>query len=443
MGGEWISKRLADVATITMGQSPPGSTYNEVGDGVPFFQGVKDFTNRYPVPRVYCTAPTRFAEPGDILFSVRAPIGEINRVSERCCISRGLAAIRGKDKHDTDFLEYVLRSIRNEWHVLESQGAVFGNAKKSDLENLEIPWPEQSERRAIARILGSLDDKIELNRRMNETLEAMAQALFKSWFVDFDPVVVNALRAGNPIPEKFAKRAAHYRDNPDTLGLPEDILRLFPSRFVDSELGPIPEGWEVGCIADFGNVVCGKTPPTRDPSNYGEDVPFVTIPDMHETVYVTHTMKCLSRKGAEIQKNKYVPPNSVCVSCIATPGLVVLTSEVSQTNQQINTVIPKDISPYYVFGALRRLGQQIKAGGSGGSVFANLNKSRFSALQVLLPKKATIKAFHSAVEMWFQKILANEKQSRTLAALRDTLLPKLISGELRVPDVEKILEDVA
>nr|WP_054683382.1 hypothetical protein [Rhodothermus marinus] len=87
-----------------------------------------------------------------------------------------------------------------------------------------------------------MDDKIELNRRMNETLEAMAQALFKSWFVDFDPVVVNAIRAGNPIPEKFAARAAHYRANPDALGLPEHILRLFPARFVDSELDPIPEG---------------------------------------------------------------------------------------------------------------------------------------------------------------------------------------------------------
>lgn len=199
MAGEWKEVRLGDVAAIIMGQSPPGTTYNEKGQGLPFFQGVKDFSNRYPQKRMYCTAPKKIAEPGDILFSVRAPIGEINRAAERCCIGRGLAAIRGSNKFDTDFIEYVLRYLRHEWSVLEGEGAVFGNAKKSDLENLVIPWPDRSERHAIAHILGTLDDKIELLRRMNETLEAMARALFKSWFVDFDPVIDNALETGNPL----------------------------------------------------------------------------------------------------------------------------------------------------------------------------------------------------------------------------------------------------
>lgn len=184
--------RLGKVATIIMGQSPPGSTYNEVEHGLPFYQGVRDFGFRHPIRRVYCTTPTRFAESGDILFSVRAPIGEINRASELCSIGRGLAVIRSGNELDTTFVEYVLRHIQTEWEILESQGAVFGNAKKSDLQNLSISWPDPIERKAIAHILGTLDDKIELNRRMNGTLEAMARTIFKSWFVDFDPVHAKA-----------------------------------------------------------------------------------------------------------------------------------------------------------------------------------------------------------------------------------------------------------
>ena len=105
---------------------------------------------------------------------------------------------------------------------------------------------------------------------------------------------------------------------------------------------------------------------------------------MHGKVYVTETRKCLSKKGADTQKNKYLPPNSVCVSCIATPGLVALISNKAQTNQQINSIIPKDFSAFYVYGLLKRLGDRIRAGGSGGSVFANLNKSRFSALKIMV-----------------------------------------------------------
>ncbi|WP_369407488.1 restriction endonuclease subunit S [Rhodothermus marinus] len=153
--------------------------------------------------------------------------------------------IRGKEGvTDNDFVFYLTRWREFRSFAIAQMTGSSGRQRvpAESLAGFEVPVPPLPEQRAIARILGTLDDKIELNRRMNETLEAMAQALFKSWFVDFDPVVVNAIRAGNPIPEKFAARAAHYRANPDALGLPEHILRLFPARFVDSELDPIPEG---------------------------------------------------------------------------------------------------------------------------------------------------------------------------------------------------------
>jgi len=218
--------RLGEVAEIAMGQSPPGHTYNEDGDGLPFFQGVRDFTYRFPTPRVYCTAPSRIAEPGDILLSIRAPIGRVNVAKERCATGRGIAIIRPHSRGDGRFIEFVLRHLESHWQIIEGGGSVFGNAKRTDLESLELPWPVSGCRYRIASILGSLDDKIELNRRTNRTLERMAQVLFKSWFIDFDPV--HAKTAGNPTAS----------------GLPDHLAALFPDRLVDSELGEIPEGWE-------------------------------------------------------------------------------------------------------------------------------------------------------------------------------------------------------
>jgi type I restriction enzyme S subunit len=136
---------------------------------------------------------------------------------------------------------------------------------------LPVAVPPLREQCAIAHILGTLDDKIELNRRMNETLEAMARALFKSWFVDFDPV----------------RAKAEGRDP----GLPKPLADLFPDSFEDSELGDIPKRWTVWRVADIGSVICGKTPSTQVSKYYGDDVPFITIPDMHGKIFATATQK--------------------------------------------------------------------------------------------------------------------------------------------------------
>ncbi len=182
--GDWQTLHLSDVADVIMGQSPPGTTYNEIGEGLPFFQGVKDFNYRHPTPRVFCTAPSRVARPGDILLSVRAPIGRVNVADRECAIGRGLSIIRSKSAEDSRFLEFALRFLEPAWEAIEGTGSVFGNATRQDIETLAIPWPrDRWDRRTIAHILGTLDDKIELNRKMNQTLEAIARAIFKSWFV--------------------------------------------------------------------------------------------------------------------------------------------------------------------------------------------------------------------------------------------------------------------
>src|SRR5690606_24525574 len=188
---------------------------------------------------------------GDILFGKLRPyFRKVIRAPFDGICSTDIWVVRAAEGFDQGYLYYWMASPDFvDFASTGAEGTRMPRAKWEHVARFTRPYRPINEQRAIARILGTLDDKIELNRRMNETLEAMAQALFKSWFVDFDPVVVNALKAGNPIPDKFADRAAHYRENPDRLGLPEEILRLFPDRFVDSELGPIPEGWNVTTLS--------------------------------------------------------------------------------------------------------------------------------------------------------------------------------------------------
>lgn len=352
------------------------------------------------------------------------------------------------EKITSRFLKYYFLSAQTIDYLKRNfiSGAAIPRVILRDFKQAKINLPSLPEQKAIANILGTLDDKIELNRQMNETLEAMAQALFKSWFVDFDPVIDNALLAGKAIPEPLKERAELRQSQLDSGKAKTDseINDLFPSEFeFTEELGWIPKGWEIQKIKDFGLVVCGKTPSTRKPENYGEDVPFITIPDMHDSVYVIEPSKMLSKSGADSQKNKFLPKGTVCVSCIATPGLVVLVNEPSQTNQQINSIIPHNENySLFLYESLSRLGDLIRSSGSGGSVFSNLSKSRFEALDLLNPSEESIAKFSSILQPVFDKILANQRNNMNLSNIRDTLLPKLMSGELRIPDAGKLVADI-
>jgi len=287
-----------------------------------------------------------------------------------------------------------------------------------DQRQMFITLPPLDEQREIAHILGTLDDKIELNRRMNATLEAIARAIFKSWFVDFDPVHAKA-RGEQP----------H--------GMDAETAALFPDAFDDSELGPIPAGWGVKTVGDIGDVITGKTPPSTVSDYYGGSIPFIRIPDMHNQVFVMSTEKTLTRSGSQTQRSKLLPPLSVCVSCIATPGVVSLTAVPSHANQQINAIVcAEETSPYFIYFSMKNLYDVIIAAASGGSATLNLNKSDFSKLVVVLPPSRLMREFHRFVAPYFSAILLNQRQILVIAELRDALLPRLISGEIRVGDIE-------
>lgn len=343
---------------------------------------------------------------------------------------------------DKDFLYWFLFQESTKAHVnAVASGSVQKDLNHAAFLTLSIPKPELSEQKAIASILDSLDDKIELNRQMNETLEAMAQALFKSWFVDFDPVIDNALAAGNTIPDEFSERAEQRKgiEKKDD----SDIQDLFPDEFeFTEEMGWIPKGWGISEVKDFGQVVCGKTPSKKKAEYYGNDISFIKIPDMHDVAWATTTTDNLSFEGSNSQKNKLIPKGSICVSCIATVGKVLITSREAHTNQQINSVIPAEKNTlYYLYSSFLAMEKNLQDLASGGAVTLNLNTSNFSKIKIILPPSLVLDAYDSAVNSLYVKNLKLLIQNQELAKIRDTLLPKLMSGELRIPDAAALVDE--
>ncbi len=217
---------------------------------------------------------------GDVVFS---RVGSVDRRSlvrgteEGWLFSGRCLRVRPEPNQiDPAYLSYFFGLPAFQEHIRSiAVGATMPSLNTQILSDVTVVYPPLPEQRAIAHVLGTLDDKIELNRRMNETLEEMARALFKSWFVDFEPV--------------RAKIEGRWRPGESLPGLPAHLYDLFPAGLVDSELGRMPEGWAVKALGDFGEVITGKTPSTKQPDYYGEDVPFLRIPDMHGRMYAVTT----------------------------------------------------------------------------------------------------------------------------------------------------------
>ena len=303
------------------------------------------------------------------------------------------------------FIGYLLRtrffrkSVAN-YATMTTRASLNSESIKS----IPLSFPDFAIQEEIGKTLHNLDRKIELLRQQNQTLEELAQTLFRHWFVEFE--------------------------FPNEDGEP---YKSSGGKMVESELGEIPEGWRVGAIKDFGKIVCGKTPSKQKAEYYGNDIPFLKIPDMHNLVYPFKTSDNLSYEGSNSQRNKIIPPKSIIVSCIATVGLVCINPFECHTNQQINSIIPEDIySRYYLFHSLKAMKSTLENIGSGGSATLNINTGVFSNIEILAPTNHVLIGYHSAVHPLFEKILTNQEEIQTLTKLRNTLLPKLISGKLRI-----------
>lgn len=341
---------------------------------------------------------------GDILYSEIRPANKrfcfVNFEPKDYIASTKLMVLRAHEDVDPQYLYQILRSndtLAQLQMLAESRSGTFPQITYSELSNIMVSLPSQKAQKNIVSILSSLDRKIELNNKINADLEEMAQAIFKNWFVDFEP----------------------FKDG----------------EFVDSELGMIPQGWRVGSLGDMGAVVCGKTPSKTNSNYYGGDIPFIKIPDMHGNVFVENSEDRLTEEGSLSQIKKLIPPYSLMVSCIATVGLVSINTKPSHTNQQINTVIPHNkCALFYLYQHIKNNEEFLKNMGRGGTTTLNVNTKSFSNIRLLIPSEIALEQFHGIVEGLFKKIELNMHESRTLSLLRDTLLPRLMSGEIEVPE---------
>ncbi|MXS86139.1 restriction endonuclease subunit S [Nitrosomonas sp. HPC101] len=438
---------LADINPEQVGRTYPHSTiaYLDIGNVASGSIGPPETMPIHNAP----SRAKRLVRSADIIISTVRPGNRayalMREIPDNLVVSTGFAVLRAKNSVNPRFLYHLVTSkpLIEYWASIADEKSAYPSINPSDIAECFVPIPSLLEQNAIAHILGTLDEKIDLNRRINQTLEAMAQAIFKSWFVDFDPVKakITAIEQGQD-PLRAAMRAISGKTDAELDQMPREhhdqlaaTAALFPDAMEESELGEIPKGWGFRQIAQFGEVVCGKTPAKSNPDYFGPGTPFIKIPDMHNNVYVTQPSEQLTVQGVASQPKKTIPPGSICVSCIATVGKVVLVHEPSQTNQQINSIIPKrpEYSFYLYFQMLEKQ-QEFVDLASGGSATLNMNTSTFSKIETLLPGDGIIKKFSESVASVFSEILANQKQADNLAALRDALLPKLLSGELSIPD---------
>lgn len=299
---------------------------------------------------------------------------------------------------------------------------------KGHIEAFNIPLPPLQMQQDIARILGTLDDKIELNRRTNETLEAMARAIFKSWFVDFDPVRAKA--SGEP-PESICHR----------LGLTPELLALFPDSFQESELGNIPVGWAVAPVGKLAEIVGGGTPSTKEEAFWNDGLHYWATPKdlskLATPVLLSSERKITDRGLAQIGSG-LLPRGTVLLSSRAPIGYRAIAEVPIAINQGFIAMQPKQaVSRLFLLYWAEWAHQEIVSR-ANGSTFLEISKGSFRPIPVVTPSVGVFAAFDQLLGPIYERMVCNERETIALTEQRDTLLPQLLSGEICVP-VEEII----
>lgn len=387
MANDWTPATLGDMADLKNGKGLKNSFYKDSG--------------KYSVwganGQIARTDELLNEQPAIVIGRVGAYCGSIHAVFEPNWVTDNAIVAMPKKGNDFRFLFYLLKYLRPE---RTSIGSAQPLVTQTGLKILKLLIPPLSEQHAISHVLGSLDDKIELNRRMNETLEATARAIFKSWFVEFDPVRAKA-EGGDP-------------------GLPDDVAALFPDSFEESELGEIPTGWEIGKLQDILILQRGFDLPKkkRSPGRY----------------------PLIAASGQDGFHNEYkVSGPGVTTGRSGKLGIVTFVhSHFWPLNTTLWVKAYKNSNSYHAYFLLQTLNLEAY---NAGSAVPTLNRNHIHNLKLPVPNDSVLKCFELHSRELFFAIDKNTEQMAHLSQIRDTLLPKLISGELPVPDAEKFVEE--
>ena len=371
------SAKLGDILTLKRGYDLPKARRLDGPVPIVSSSGITGFHNE---PKV--------SGPG-VVTGRYGTIGEVFFVEGDYWPLNTALYVQDFKNHNPRFVYYYLKNILK---GTQSDKAAVPGVNRNDLHARVVNIPPESQHQKIVSILSAYDDLIENNRRRIHLLEEAARLLYREWFV---------------------------------------YLRFPGHEHVPVHDG-VPEAWGPVEISGLGEVITGKTPSTKNPDNYGSDIPFIKTPDIHGTPIVVFPSQYLSRQGADSQKNKYLSSGSIMVSCIGTVGAVAMNSSEAQTNQQINTIVPfSENLQFYTYFAARELKPLLEAMG-GGATMTNVNKGKFESMEILLPCAELLDIFDRFCRPHFSMIENLLLQNYHLAEARDLLLPRLMNGEIPV-----------
>lgn len=376
--------RLDRIVDVTMGQSPKSEYYNTEKNGYPFLQGNRTFGFKYPTFDTYTTVVTKFAKAGDVIMSVRAPVGALNITPVDMCLGRGVCSLRMKNGNQS-FLFYMMKYYLP--HLLKKEsGTVFGSVNRNDINGLEVDIPEGvEEQRKIARYLEMIDDKIELNNAINNNLEAQAHAYF------IDRFIANADPA-----------------------------------------------WPQGTLSNLGTVVGGGTPSKKHSEYYSEHgIPWITPKDLSvdRSKFISHGENDISDIGFLNSSATKMPEGTVLFSSRAPIGYIAIASNAVTTNQGFKSVIPNtNVGTAFMYFFLKQVLPTIE-GMASGSTFKEISSSGMKSVPAVIPDNETLRVFSEFCKPLFEQQAMLEAENRRLSGIRDALLPKLMSGDL---DISKI-----
>jgi len=411
---KWKEYKVSELINI-IGGGTPKTKVSEYWDGDIPWLSVKDFNT--DLRKVYDTekcitrkglenSSTKLLDEGDIIISARGTVGALAQLGKTMAFNQSCYGLRAKEMTTNDFVYYLLKNMIGNIQQ-NTHGSVFDTITRDTFDILKVDLPPIQEQKAIAHILSTLDDKIEVNNQINRTLENMAQVIFKQWFVEFE--------------------------FPNEDGEP---YKSSGGEMVESKLGMIPDGWKVGTLNDIGEIIGGGTPSKSKEHFFAENgIPWITPKDLsnNKNKFIDKGALDISEEGLKNSSAKLMPEGAVLFSSRAPIGYIAIAKNPLTTNQGFRSIVPEKLyGSEFVYQLLVSNLEMIESRASG-STFKEISGGELKKIEVVLPEAKVINNFNHIVTNMSKLISINEDSNKELVDIRDSLLPKLMSGEIRVP----------
>lgn len=429
MGSKWKECELGDFIELKRGYDLPKSTRNEGSIPIISSSGFTDFHDK-PMVKGPGVVTGRYGTIGEVFYSEE----------DFWPLNTTLYVVDFKG-NDPLFVYYLLQTIS---YADYTDKAAVPGVNRNHLHKAKVKVPIYLDiQQKVAAQLYQLEKRVTLGKQINQTLEQMSQTLFKSWFVDFDPVIDNALDAGNPIPEALQSRAElrqKVRNSADFKPLPADIRILFPAEFEETELGWVPKGWQHKNAEEIATISIGKTPPRNQKEFFSDkkdsNYTWVSIRDLGNcNVFIKESSEYLTTDAVNNYSVKIVPKGAVLLSFKLTIGRIAIAESILTTNEAIAHFYNMNhgVNKEYLYSYLQHFDYNTL--GSTSSIATAVNSKIIRKIPILLPDADILHQYKISTDIIFKRISFNNRNIYDLTALRDTLLPKLISGELSLEDL--------